>query len=216
MLGTGIIKGLLVTAKNLVGSYHDPRRLPTIEYPEKRYKLPENFRSFPFLVYDGDDARAGLRCVACRICEKECPPQCIYIVPERDEKGRVQKKPKIFDIDFSVCMGCGICAESCPFDSIKMDHAYEITATDRFAGLLRHLPQLAKPEAYHRALHPADAAETDARRAEDKRKAVERAKAAAAAAAAKAGQAAQTAAAPAPQAVPPGTAAASGTKPAAS
>jgi NADH-quinone oxidoreductase subunit I len=198
MLGTGIIKGLLVTAKNLVGSYHDPRRLPTIEYPEKRYKLPENFRSFPFLVYDGDDARAGLRCVACRICEKECPPQCIYIVPERDEKGRVQKKPKIFDIDFSVCMGCQLCVESCPFDSIKMDHHYEITATNRFEDLLHHLPRLAKPNSYFHQIHPADAAETDARRAEDKRKAEEKARAAAAAAAAKAKQAAAASATPPP------------------
>jgi NADH-quinone oxidoreductase subunit I len=29
------------------------------------------------LIYDTDDAEAGLRCVACKICEKECPPQCI-------------------------------------------------------------------------------------------------------------------------------------------
>jgi NADH-quinone oxidoreductase subunit I len=183
MLGTGIIKGLYITAKNLVGSYHDPRRLPTIEYPEKRYKLPENFRSFPFLVYDGADADAGLRCVACRICEKECPPQCIYIVPERDEKGRVRKKPKIFDIDFSVCMGCQLCVESCPFDSIKMDHHYEITATNRFEGLLYHLPQLAKPNTYFQQIHPADAAEIDARRAGDNRNAEEKAKAAATASA---------------------------------
>ncbi|OAM88209.1 4Fe-4S dicluster domain-containing protein [Termitidicoccus mucosus] len=213
MLGTGIIKGLLVTAKNLVGSYHDPKRLPTIEYPEKRYKLPENFRSFPFLVYDGDDANAGLRCVACRICEKECPPQCIYIVPERDEKGRVQKKPKIFDIDFSVCMGCQICVEACPFDSIKMDHHYEITATNRFEGLLVHLDQLAKPNSYFHQIHPADAAEIDARLAEDKRKAEEKAKAAAAAAAAKA---AAAAAAKSAAAVPPPPATAPAPKPDAS
>ncbi|MDR0902459.1 MAG: 4Fe-4S dicluster domain-containing protein, partial [Opitutaceae bacterium] len=207
MLGTGIIKGLLVTAKNLVGSYHDPKRLPTIEYPEKRYTLPENFRSFPFLVYDGDDASAGLRCVACRICEKECPPQCIYIVPDRDEKGRARKKPKIFDIDLSVCMGCQICVESCPFDSIKMDHHFEITATNRFEGLLAHLDQLAKPNSYFHQIHPADAAEIDARRAGEKLTAAEKAKAAAAAAAAKAAASATTPpnAAPAPKPAAPST-----------
>ena len=41
--------------------------------------IKENTRQFPFLVYDGEDALAGLRCVGCQICEKECPPQCIYI-----------------------------------------------------------------------------------------------------------------------------------------
>ncbi|HNC25125.1 MAG TPA: 4Fe-4S ferredoxin, partial [Opitutaceae bacterium] len=80
MLGTGLIKGLAVTAKNFVGSYHDPARLTTIEYPEQKAPIPENYRNFPFLVSEsGDDLMGTLRCVACQICEKECPPQCIYI-----------------------------------------------------------------------------------------------------------------------------------------
>lgn len=190
MLGSGIIKGLAVTAKNLVGSLHDPERLVTVEYPEQRAPLGENFRSFPFLVHDGDDAMATLRCVACKMCESECPPQCIYIVIERDEKGRPKKKPKVFDIDFSVCMGCGLCAEVCPFESIKMDKAFEITASDRFTGLLRHREDLAKSNAYYHSIRPAEAAEVDARLAEEKRAAEAKAAAAAAAAAAKAAAAA--------------------------
>ena len=42
MLGSGIVKGLLVTAKNFAGSYHDPARMVTEQYPEERPKLPEN------------------------------------------------------------------------------------------------------------------------------------------------------------------------------
>ena len=30
MFGTGILKGLVVTAKNFVGSYHDPERMVTV------------------------------------------------------------------------------------------------------------------------------------------------------------------------------------------
>src|ERR1700746_1299910 len=113
MLGTGIIKGMAETAKNFARSYFDPERLPTIQYPEERQKLPENSRSFPFLVYDGPDSEKGLRCVACKICEKECPPQCIYIVKSEDKKpdymGKPQFYPKVFEIALSVCMSCQIC-----------------------------------------------------------------------------------------------------------
>jgi NADH-quinone oxidoreductase subunit I len=167
MLGTGIIKGLAETARNFVGSYHDPERLTTRQYPEERPVLPENSRSFPFLVYD-EEPEPGLRCVACLICEKECPPKCIYIVPERDEKGRVQKRPRIFDIDISVCMSCQICVEVCPFDAIKMDTQYEYSRSTRFDELLLHKAALAKSNQYYRQIHPAEAAGVDAQLAEAK------------------------------------------------
>ena len=187
MLGTGLIQGLKVTAKNLVGSFHDPKRFVTTQYPEQRTNLPENYRNFPFLVHDNDDPIASLRCVACKICENECPPQCIYIIPERDEKGRPAKKPKVFDIDISVCMSCQICVEVCPFDAIKMDQVFEIAQSDRFDGLLLHREQLAKPNTYYHQIHPTEADEVDARLNAEKKAAEEKAKAAAAAKAAASG-----------------------------
>ena len=182
MLGSGIAKGMVETARNFLGSYTSEERLVTVEYPEERLPQKENARNFPFLVYDGD-AEKGLRCVACKICEKECPPQCIYIVLERDEKGRPQKHPRVFDIDVSVCMSCQICVEVCPFDAIKMDTEFELSQTDRFDGLLLRKQDLAKSNEYYHKLHPTEADEVDARLAEEKAKA-ERAKAAAAAKAA--------------------------------
>jgi NADH-quinone oxidoreductase subunit I len=186
MLGTGIIKGLATTAKNFVGSFHDPKRFVTVEYPEERAPVTESYRNFPFLVYDAEDDPMGtLRCVACRICEKECPPQCIYIVPDVDERGKPRKHPRIFDLDISVCMSCQICVEVCPFDAIKMDQQFEIAAADRFQGLLQTKEQLARPNRYYHEIHPTEAAEIDARLAEEKRRAEEKARAAAAAKAAR-------------------------------
>ncbi len=189
MLGTGIIKGMVETARNFVGSYHDPERLTTVQYPEERLAPKENGRSFPFLVFDGNDQQAGLRCVACQICEKECPPQCIYINKSKDKKpdyvGKLQFYPATFDIDISVCMSCQICVEVCPFEAIKMDQVFELSTSDRFGKLLLHKPQLAKPNEYFHQLHPTDANEVDARLGEEKRKAEAKAAAAAAAAAAK-------------------------------
>lgn len=186
MLGKGLLKGLSETARNFVGSYTDEERLVTVQYPEERLPLKENTRNFPFLVFDGADPVKGLRCVACKICEKECPPQCIYIVLERDEKGKPQKHPRIFDIDISVCMSCQICVEVCPFDAIKMDQVYELSRFDRFDDLLLKKRDLAKSNDYYHSIHPTEATEVDDRLAAEKAKAeAAKAKAAAPPAAAK-------------------------------
>ncbi len=59
MIGTGILKGMAVTARNFVGSYFDKERLITVQYPEERIPLPENYRNFPFLVYDATIRKRG-------------------------------------------------------------------------------------------------------------------------------------------------------------
>lgn len=181
MLGEQIIKGMAVTAKNFLGSYVSEERLPTIQYPEERQKLSEASRQFPFLVFDGDDPMKGLRCVACQICEKECPPKCIYIVKSKDKridyKGQPQFYPATFDIDLSVCMSCQICVEVCPFEAIKMDTEFELATDDRFGGLLVDKHQLAKSNEHYRQIHPKDAAESDAVITAEKAKAEAKAKA---------------------------------------
>ena len=163
MLGEGILKGLAETAKNFAGSYFSAERLTTVEYPEQRIAPIEATRDFPFLVFDaenrdggGPEWEAGLRCVACQICEKECPPKC------------------------------QICVEVCPFEAIKMDTEFELSTTDRFGGLLLDREQLAKPNEYYHKIHPTEAAKVDAHLAGEKAKADAKVKAAADAAAAKA------------------------------
>src|SRR5438105_5854399 len=191
MIGTGILKGMGVTMRNFVGSYFDKERLITVELSEEREPLPENYRNFPILIYDTDDAEAGLRCVACKICEKECPPQCIYIIKSEDKKpdymGKPQLYPAVFDIDISVCMSCQICVEVCPFEAIKMDKVFELSTRERFDALLQRKSELSKSNIYYHSICPTEAAEVDAKLAE----------AAAAAAAKKKAAADKTAAAPA-------------------
>src|SRR5262245_35653688 len=166
MLGKGIIKGMAETARNFVGSYVDEDRLTTVQYPEERLPQKEAARNFPFLVYDGEDPQAGLRCVACQICEKECPPQCIYIVKSKDKKpdyiGKPQFYPATFDIDISVFMSCQICVEVCPLEAIKMDKVYELSRRERFDALLMRKSDLAKSNDYYHRIHPREAAEVDA------------------------------------------------------
>jgi len=170
MIGTGILNGMAVTLRNFIGSYFEKDRLITVQYPEERDTLPENYRNFPFLIFDTDDAQAGLRCVACKICEKECPPQCIYIVKSEDKKpdymGKQQFYPATFDIDISVCMSCQICVEVCPFEAIKMDKVFELSRRERFDALLMRKDELSKSNIYYHNIHPLEAADVDAKLAE--------------------------------------------------
>src|SRR6201998_4764445 len=165
MLGEGIVKGLVETARNFLGSYVSKERLTTVQFPEERLPQAEAARNFPFLVYDGADWQEGLRCVACQICEKECPPKCIFIQKSKDKKpdylGKPQFYPAVFNIDISVCMSCQICVEVCPFEAIKMDKDFELSRRERFNALLLRKNDLAKSNEYYHRICPTDANEVD-------------------------------------------------------
>jgi NADH-quinone oxidoreductase subunit I len=203
VFGEGILKGLAETARNFLGSYVSKNRLTTVQYPEERLPQIEASRDFPFLVYDGEDWQQGMRCVSCFICEKECPPKCIFIEKSTDKKpdavGKLQFYPKVFNIDVSVCMSYQICVEVCPFDAIKMDVDYELSTTNRFSGLLWDKERLAKSNDYYRKIHPTEAEAVDAQLAAERAKVAAKAKAAADA------KAAPSSAAPTTPTVPAGT-----------
>ena len=183
MGGEGILKGMAETARNFFGSYVSKDRLTTVQYPEQRDAQIEAARSFPFLVYDGADWHDGMRCVACQICEKECPPKCIFIEKSKDKKpdanGKPQFYPATFNIDISVCMSCQICVEVCPFDAIMMDVDTDLSTDDRFGGLLLDKQRLSKSNEYFNAIHPTEAAAVDARLAVERARQEAKAKAAA-------------------------------------
>ncbi|MEI7751077.1 MAG: 4Fe-4S binding protein [Candidatus Omnitrophota bacterium] len=174
LFGMGVFKGMMVTLKNFLTSYFrkpDEGGIFTVQYPEEREREIENFRNFPFLVYDGSHEK--IRCVACGICERECPPKCIHIEMELDVAGKPTRKPAVFDIDYGLCMNCGMCEEVCPFDSIFMDHAFEVTALGSSDGLNRHKAELAKSNKYFQKVRPTLASVIDQKRkaAEEKKKA---------------------------------------------
>ena len=171
---------MLVTLREFVGTYPAGRAVMklfgqpsgsgifTIEYPETKQVHHERFRYFPFLIYDGTPD--NLRCVACKICEQECPPACIHIVVAKDEQGRPLKAhgrplPKEFDIDTSICMSCRICVDVCPFDAIEMDNNYEQSSADRFGQMLFNKEKLLRPNEYFQKIKPEEAKVVDARMA---------------------------------------------------
>jgi len=224
MFGLGVFKGLGITFKHFVNTFIDDLKyfpnstlneeafarrqgpegagLFTVEYPEQKLRIPENFRFIPFLVTDynvpkddPDFDKAKYyeqnRCTSCGICAKVCPPQCIWIVRTNDPKtGKPIPQPAEFYIDTDICMNCGYCAEFCPFDAIKMDHDFELADYEREVGHVHDIDRLMRPVSYYASIRPTWNAKEEAARIaaeeEKKRKAEEKARAAAEKAAAKA------------------------------
>jgi NADH-quinone oxidoreductase subunit I len=190
MYGIGLIKGLGVTLKHFIETYLDDirwlgrryyrdealaerqgpnaRGVFTVQYPEEKLPVPEEFRYIPFLVFEeGEDGERELRCTSCGICAKVCPPQCIWITRSNDPKtGRPLPSPTEFFIDIDICMNCGLCAEYCPFDAIKMDHDYELASYDRFADHIFNKDRLSKPVSYYESIRPTNFAFEETERAE--------------------------------------------------
>lgn len=230
MYGLGVFKGLGITLKHFINTFVDdlkyfpnstfneeafarrqgPERLDglfTVEYPEVKLKIPENFRFIPFLItdfdvakdaenYNWDEAKAQNRCTSCGICAKVCPPQCIWIVRTNDPKtGKPIPQPAEFYIDTDICMNCGYCAEFCPFDAIKMDHDFELADYEREVAHVHDLQRLLKPVSYYASIRPTwNAKEEAVRQAaeeEKRRKEEEKARIAAEKAAAKTAAAAE-------------------------
>lgn len=191
MYGVGLIKGLGVTLKHFISTYiddvrwlgrgryyndealevrqsPDARGVFTVQYPEEKLKVPEEFRFIPFLIYDeSEDGSIQDRCTSCGICAKVCPPQCIWIVRSNNpETGRPIPEPTEFYIDIDICMNCGLCAEYCPFDAIKMDHDYELASYDRHANHIFNKERLSKPASYYADIRPINYSAEEQARAE--------------------------------------------------
>jgi NADH-quinone oxidoreductase subunit I len=180
MDGLGIVKGMGVTLKRFVETYlddirwlgkryyseegiahrrsTDTRGIFTVQYPEEKLPVPEEFRYIPFLLYEeGPNGEKQDRCTSCGICAKVCPPQCIWIVRTNDPNtGRPIPEPEEFFIDVDICMNCGFCAEYCPFDAIKMDHDYELSVYNRHEKNIYNKEKLSKPVSYYASIRPAN------------------------------------------------------------
>jgi len=190
--GLGVLRGMSITMGRVVKTYigdlkhlghrYDAAELKrrqsvrgsgifTVQYPEEKLPVPENFRFVPFLVYEpvldengkpkidpatGKEAIGYERCTACGICAKVCPPQCIWIVRATTPEGKPKPKAAEFYIDIDVCMNCGMCAEYCPFDAIKMDHDYELAGGERHVGHVFDVNKLLKSTTYYSSIHPTD------------------------------------------------------------
>ena len=97
------------------------------EYPEVTVKVQPRFRGRLTLL---KDEQGEIKCVCCLACEKICPTQVITIESGKKE-GRKTKIPARYDFEMERCIFCEFCVESCGFDSIILNHQFELAAYNR-------------------------------------------------------------------------------------
>ena len=153
MRGKGLLKGLRTTARVLARGAH------TRQYPHEQPALPERSRGVIALLEEN--------CTSCMLCARECPDWCIYIDSHKEElpqegdapRGRTRLVNKLdrFEIDYSLCMYCGICVEVCPFDALfwAPEFAYAegdirnlLHDKERLGGWMEQVPPATLPEGH--------------------------------------------------------------------
>ncbi len=109
MYGIGILKGMMVTIRRMV------MPVATIEFPEITRPMSPRART-NLLWFDE-------RCTGCSTCAQACPDGCILVETRPNPDGSLEKVR--YEIDFRLCMYCGLCVEACPYQAIQSGGVFE-------------------------------------------------------------------------------------------
>lgn len=143
------------------------RKKFTMCYPEERPEVPESHRGLHKLNEQG--------CLVCMACAKACPVDAIKI--ESVGRGR-DAMPTRFDVEYSKCLFCALCTESCSNSSIAMTKEWDFAGPTREGTTLSLIRAKSADEIKaHEALLAQKEAEKKAKAAEAAKKAAEEKKA---------------------------------------
>lgn len=144
-LGYGIVsllKGMQVTGKEFI----TPKI--TEKYPENRdtVKVPERFRAILELKYD---VEGNHKCIACGICERNCPNGTITLTTKMVDTFDGKKKRKLdkYQYDLGSCTFCQLCVTSCPQDALEFSNDFEqaVFTREKLVKQLNYLPEKEEP-----------------------------------------------------------------------
>ena len=95
----------------------------TMQYPHDHVEMTPRFRGHIELIPDEETGEP--KCVACGMCEKGCPSNCITVKGEKREgvKGKVVSE---YILNFTTCSLCGQCVESCKFGALRFSKDYNL------------------------------------------------------------------------------------------
>lgn len=145
-LGTGItslLKGMGVTGKEFLTpkvteSYPDDRK--TIQYAAPR------FRAKLVLKYD---AEGHHKCIACGICQRNCPNGTISLTTKMVDlpDGKKKRKLDAYMYDLGSCTFCELCVTTCPQNALEFSNDFEQAVFTRsmLVEKLNYLPEPAEP-----------------------------------------------------------------------
>lgn len=145
-LGYGIaslVKGMQVTGKEFL----TPKI--TERYPEDREKVhvPQRFRAILNLKYDADGRH---KCIACGICERNCPNGTITLKTKMVDTpdGKKKKKLDTYQYDLGSCTFCQLCVTSCPQNAIEFLNDFEqaVFTREKLVKKLNYLSEPPEPE----------------------------------------------------------------------
>lgn len=144
-LGSGIaslIKGMQVTGKEFI----TPKI--TEKYPEDRetVHVPQRFRAILQLKYDAD---GNHKCIACGICQRNCPNGTISLTTKMvtTADGKQKRKLDKYMYDLGSCTFCQLCVTSCPQDALEFSNDFEqaVFTREKLVKKLNFLPEKEEP-----------------------------------------------------------------------
>lgn len=118
-----MIKPLLIGLGVTLKHFLNPFKIVTLQYPDEKLELSPRYRGLHEHLRDENDNE---KCVACGLCAKACPANCIKVEGLEDEAGI--RKAKVYEIEMLRCIFCGYCEEACPVGAIHLTKKYELAA----------------------------------------------------------------------------------------
>jgi len=135
-----VFKGMRVTLGHFIRNLLDNSKLYVRHYPEQKPEITSRWRGRHRLTTFED---GSIKCVACFMCQTNCPSNCIMIEAGERLDGREEKMPVRFDIDLLECIYCGYCVEACPKDAIRMDTGIFSSVSNDRESMMKGIEELA-------------------------------------------------------------------------
>jgi NADH-quinone oxidoreductase subunit I len=100
----------------------------TLHYPHETPVIPQRYRGHIELIRDPATGKAV--CIACKLCEKACPSDCIIVEGAKLE-GSPKKSATAFKLDFTKCSLCGSCVEACKSEALRFSREYNLAGMNK-------------------------------------------------------------------------------------